>query len=106
MRVIGGLGFNLALGAPRFGTADRGHARGLCRGGRREGCGRCLRLRAGTAAGALGMPRFAFAALVATRLALARLSLPLAARGSRSRRGLRPPREPSREPSRERCSRG
>ena len=70
MRVIGGLRFSVALGAPRFGTTDRGHARGLCRGGRREGCSRCLRLRAGTAACALGMPRFAFAALVATLISI------------------------------------
>ena len=65
MRVIGGLRFNVALGAPRFGTTDRGHARRLCRGGRREGCGRCLRLRAGAAAGTLGMPRFALALIAA-----------------------------------------
>ena len=65
MRVIGGLRFSVALGAARFGTTDRGHARGLCRGGRRERCGRFLRLRAGIAAGALGAPRFAVAALVA-----------------------------------------
>src|SRR6266850_2671880 len=66
MRVIGGLRFNVALGAARFRTTDRGHARSLCRGGRCEGSGRCLRLRAGTAACALGMPRFAFATLLAT----------------------------------------
>src|SRR5438128_9167378 len=66
MRVIGGLRFSVALGAPWFRTTDRGYARRLCRGGRREGCGRCLRLRSGTAASALGMPRFAFAALVST----------------------------------------
>src|SRR5205809_6499481 len=66
MRVIGGLRFSVALGAPRFRTTDRGYARRLCRGGRHEGCGRCLRLRAGTAASALGMPRFAFTALVST----------------------------------------
>ena len=80
MRVIGGLRFNVALRAPRFRTTDRGHARRLCRGGRRKGCGRCLRLRAGTAACALGMPRFAVAALVATsggaRLALAAIATP------------------------------
>ena len=73
MRVIGGLRFSVALGTPRFGTTDRGHARGLCRGGRHEGCGRCLRLRAGTAACALGMPRFAVAALRSTRLAFTAL---------------------------------
>ena len=76
MRVIGGLRFDFALGAPRFGATDRRHARGLCRSGRREGCSRCLRLRAGT----LGMPRFAFAALVATsggaRLAFTAITTP------------------------------
>jgi hypothetical protein len=76
--VIGGLRLGVALGAARFGATDRGYARGLCSGGRREGCGRCLRLRAGTAAGALGMPRFAFTALIAVlgwaRLALAALA--------------------------------
>ncbi len=80
MRVIGGLRISVALGAPRFGATDRRHARGLCRSGRREGCSRCLRLRAGTAAGALGMPRFAFAALVAAsggaRLAFAAIAAP------------------------------
>ena len=65
MRVIGGLRFSVALGAARFGATDRRHARGLCRGGRREGCRRCLRLRASVAAGALGMPRFAVTVLVA-----------------------------------------
>src|SRR6266540_3873197 len=78
MRVIGGLRFSVALGAPRFRTTDRGHARRLCRGGRHEGCGRCLRLRAGTAASALGMPRFAFTALVSTLISTpgsARLAL-------------------------------
>ena len=65
MRVIGGFRISIALGAPRFRTTDRGHARRLCGGGRREGFGRGLRLRAGTAACALGMPRFAVAALVA-----------------------------------------
>jgi len=73
MRVIGGLRFNVALGAPRFRTTDRGHARRLCRRGRRKRCGRCLWLPIGTAAGALGMPRFAFTAFIAvlggTRLA-------------------------------------
>ena len=84
MRVIGGLQLSVALGAARFGTTDRGHARRLCRGGRRKGCGRCLRLPIGTAAGALGMPRFAFAALVAVlggaRLALAAIAAPGGAR--------------------------
>src|SRR5438045_3418148 len=37
MRVIGRLRFDLALGATRLGTADRGHARGW-RGGRRHEC--------------------------------------------------------------------
>ena len=76
MRVIGGFRFSVALGAARFGTTDRRHARGLCRGGRREGFGRGLRLRAGTAACALGMPRFAVATSGGTRLthaAIARL---------------------------------
>ena len=68
MRVIGGLRLNFALGTSWFWTTDRGHARGLCRGGRHEGCGRCLRLRPGTAVSALGMPRFAFTALVAARI--------------------------------------
>ena len=71
MRVIGGLRFSVALGAPRFGTTDRGYARRLCRGGRREGCGRCLRLRAGVAAGALGTTRFAVAAFGVSRFAFA-----------------------------------
>src|SRR5438034_1993734 len=78
MRVISGLRFSVALGAPRFRTTDRGHARRLCRGGRHEGCGRCLRLRAGTAASALGMPQFAFTALVSTLISApgsARLAL-------------------------------
>ena len=80
MRVIGGFGFSVALGAPRLRTTDRGHARRLCRGGRREGFGRGLLLRAGTAACAPGMARFAVAALVATsggaRLALAAIARP------------------------------
>jgi hypothetical protein len=80
MRVIGGLRFSVALGAPRFRTTDRGHARRLWRGGRCEGFGRCLRLRAGTPAGALGVPRFAIAALVTTsggtRLALGAVATP------------------------------
>ena len=78
MRVIGGLRLNVALGASRFRTTDRRHARRLCRCGRRKCCGRCLRLPIGTAAGALGMPRFAFTALIAVlgwaRLALAALA--------------------------------
>ena len=73
MRVIGRLRFYLALGAPRFRTTDRGHARGLCRSWWRESCGRCLRLRAGTAAVALRVPRFAVAALGSTRLAFTAL---------------------------------
>ena len=71
MRVIGGLRFSVALGAPRFGTTDRGHARRLCRGGRREGRGRCLRLRSGIAARTLGTTRFAVAAFGVSRLAFA-----------------------------------
>ena len=73
MRVIGRLRFDLALGAPRFRTTDRGHARGLSRSGWREGCGRCFRLCAGTAACASRMPRFTVAALGRTRLALTAL---------------------------------
>ena len=71
MRVIGGLRFSVALGAPRFGTTDRGYARRLCRGGRREGRGRGLRLRSGTAAGTLGTTRFVVAAFGGPRLAFA-----------------------------------
>src|SRR6187455_1440756 len=60
MRVIGGFRIRLALGAARFGTTDRGYARRLGGGGRREGRG--CRLRAGAAAP--GTPGLAFAALV------------------------------------------
>ena len=73
MRMIAGLGLDFALGAPRFGAADRGHARRLCGSGRREGFGRCLWLLAAIAAGALRWPRFALAAPGRTRFALAAL---------------------------------
>ena len=88
MRVIGGLRVSVALGAARFGTTDRRHARGLCSGGWCEGCSRCLRLRAGIAACALGMPRFAVAALVAaliSTLSGARLAFAAIATPGRSR---------------------
>ena len=83
MRVIGGLRFDLALGAARLGTADRGHARGGRRGRRLECLGGRLRLRTGIAAGTLGMTRFALSARFAftvARLALtvARLALTVA----------------------------
>ena len=74
MRVIGGLRLNVALGASRFRTTDRRHARRLCRSGWRESCGRCLRLLGSTTAGALCMSRFAVAALGRTRLALAAIA--------------------------------
>ena len=78
MRVIGGFRISIALVAPRFRTTDRWHARRLCGHGRREGFGRGLRLRAGTAACAPGMARFAVAALVdisgGARLALAAIA--------------------------------
>ena len=87
MRVIGGLRFNVALGASRFRTTDRGYARRLRRGGRRESCGRCLRLCAGIAARAPGMPRFAFALIAVlvsipggARLAFAAIATPGGAR--------------------------
>ena len=73
MRVIGGFRIGIALRAPRFRTTDRRHARRRCGDGRREGFGCGLRLRAGTAACALGVPRFAFAALRSTRLAFTAL---------------------------------
>ena len=78
MRVIGRLRLNVALGTPRFRTTDRGHARRLCRSGRRKCCGCCLRRPIGIAAGALGMPLFALTAFIAVlggaRLALAALA--------------------------------
>ena len=67
MRVIGRLGFDLALGAPRLGPADRGHAGGRCGRWRRERFGRGLRLRAGVALASLGVARFA---LTVARFAL------------------------------------
>jgi hypothetical protein len=73
VRVIGGLGLDFALGAPGFGTTDRGHARGLCWSGWREAGRRSLRLLATGAAGALCVSWFAFAAPGRTRLALAAL---------------------------------
>ena len=73
MRVIGGLRFDLALGAARLGTADRGHARGRCRGRRHECLGGRLRLRSGIAVGTPGMAwlelTVARFALTVTRLA-------------------------------------
>src|SRR5437016_12720598 len=86
MRVIGGLRFDVALGPPWLGAADRGHARG-----RRcdRGCecrSRRLWLRAGIAAAAapgmarFGMPRFAVGGLVGSlgvfRLGVSRLRVP------------------------------
>ena len=73
VRVIGGLGVDFALGAPGFGTTDRGHARGLCWSGWREGGWRWLRLLATVAAGALCLPRFALTALL-TAFGCARLA--------------------------------
>ena len=97
MRVIGGLRFSVALGAARLGATDRRYARGLCSGGWCEGCSRCLRLRAGIAACALGMPRFAFAALVAALISTligtlggARLAFAAIATPGRSRLALTP----------------
>ena len=86
MRVIGGLRFNVALGASRFRTTDRGYARRLRRGGWCESCGGRLRLCAGMAARAPGMPRFTIALIAAlvsiprARLAFAAIAAP---RGSR-----------------------
>ena len=74
MRVIGRLRIDFAVAAPRFGTADRGHARRLWGSGRREGFRRPgLRLLASIAAGALCVPRLAFAAPCRTRFAIAAL---------------------------------
>jgi hypothetical protein len=66
VRMIGRLRVGITLGAPRFGAADRGHARRLCRAWWREGRGRCFRLCACMAAGASGVARLTLAALVAT----------------------------------------
>src|SRR4051812_3748232 len=70
VRMIGGLGIGLALGAPRFGPADGGDARGR-RGGRRHERvgGGGLRLRVSPAT-APGMPFL-------TRLGIARLGVPV-----------------------------
>ena len=62
MRVIGGFGFDLVLGAPRLGTAGRRHARSGRRRRRLECLGGGLRLRTGIAASTLGMARFALRA--------------------------------------------
>ena len=95
--MIGGLLLNLALGASRFGTADRGDARSLRSRRRRERFGGGLRLRCSIAATpgmpgltrfgmpgftSFGMSRLALAALCVTRLALtvARLALTAASR--------------------------
>jgi hypothetical protein len=74
MRVIGGLRFDLALGAARLRTADRGHARGGRSGRWLERLSRGLRLRTGIAT-ALGMARLA---LTLARLTLARFALTVA----------------------------
>src|SRR5262245_30740889 len=60
--MIAGFRFNLALGATRFGAADRGHARRLWSAWWREG----RRLRAIAATATLGVTRFTFAALLGT----------------------------------------
>ena len=76
MRVIGWLRFDLALGAPRFGATDRGHA-GSRRGSRgHERFGRCLRLLRASVASTPGMPWLRMPGLGVAWLRSSRLGMP------------------------------